>query len=92
MHAADEVARVARIFSSGSGEVGHRATEARFKAEASGHRYLHLATHGLVDDAMPMVSGLLLEPGDGEDGLLQAHGDSSRLIRLWSATTICEAT
>lgn len=72
-HAADEAARVAGIFSSGTGEVGHRATEARFKAEAGRHRYLHLATHGLVDDATPMVSGLLLEPGDGEDGLLQAH-------------------
>ena len=87
IHAADEVARVARIFSSGTGDVGHRASEARFKAEAGRHQYLHLATHGLVDDAMPMVSGLLLEPGDGEDGLLQGHEVlglelSSKLVTL----------
>ena len=77
IHAADEVRRVAKIFdsgfASGTSEVGRRATEARFKTEAGRHRYLHLATHGLVDDALPMVSGLLLEPGDGEDGLLQAY-------------------
>ncbi len=72
-HAADEVRRVAKLFFASTGDVGEQASEARFKAEASRHPYLHLATHGLVDDTLPMVSGLLLEPGDGEDGLLQAY-------------------
>ncbi len=72
-HAAEEAARVAEIFTGSLEAVGARGTEARFKAEAGRHLYLHLATHGLVDDRTPMVSGLLLEPGGGEDGLLQAH-------------------
>jgi CHAT domain-containing protein len=32
---------------------------------------LHFATHGLVSDAQPKRSGLLLAPEEGEDGLLQ---------------------
>ncbi|MEM7585965.1 MAG: CHAT domain-containing protein [Acidobacteriota bacterium] len=73
VHAREEVRRVASLFLGGASRLGSQASEARFKAEASEHAYLHLATHGLVDDTLPMVSGLLLEPGDGEDGLLQAY-------------------
>jgi CHAT domain-containing protein/tetratricopeptide (TPR) repeat protein len=32
---------------------------------------IHFATHGLVSDAHPKRSGLLLSPEEGEDGLLQ---------------------
>ena len=55
--------------------VGADARESTFKSEAGQFRILHLATHGLLDDANPMYSNLLLTPeADGkEDGLLEAH-------------------
>jgi CHAT domain-containing protein/uncharacterized protein HemY len=55
--------------------VGAEATEERFKAEASGYRILHLATHGILDDRSPMYSHLVLSQTaekSKEDGLLEA--------------------
>lgn len=57
---------------------GAEAREGRAKAEAGNYRILHLATHGVLNDASPMYSHLLLaqtgEPGKEahEDGLLEA--------------------
>ena len=42
-----------------------KATETRLKNEASRYRLLHLATHGLVSDAHPMISGVLLAANAG---------------------------
>jgi CHAT domain-containing protein/Tfp pilus assembly protein PilF len=56
--------------------VGAEAREDVFKREAGRHRLLHLATHGLLDDANPLYSQLVLaapRPGDAEDGLLEAR-------------------
>lgn len=54
--------------------VGRDARESRFKSEAGRFRVLHLATHGILDDASPMYSNVLLATGadDKEDGLLEA--------------------
>ena len=55
--------------------IGPRAQEGRFKAEAGNYRILHLASHGVLNDASPMYSQLVLSPSqtaDGEDGLLEA--------------------
>jgi CHAT domain-containing protein len=55
--------------------VGQAASEAIVKAEAGGSRILHLATHGILNDASPMYSQIVLarSPGDAnEDGLLEA--------------------
>jgi CHAT domain-containing protein len=55
--------------------VGPEATEDRFKSQAGQFRILHLATHGLLNDANPMYSHLLLStrgPATKEDGLLEA--------------------
>jgi len=54
--------------------VGHEARESTFKSEAGRFRVLHLATHGILDDASPMYSNVLLATGAGdkEDGLLEA--------------------
>jgi CHAT domain-containing protein len=54
---------------------GSDAGEDRFKAEAGQYRVLHLATHGVFNDASPMYSYLLLSSGNKnskEDGLLEA--------------------
>jgi CHAT domain-containing protein len=74
--AADEVRTLGRLYGSDSiVYVGDEAREARFKAEASRHRLLHFAAHGLVNDASPLYSQLVLarpQPGEAEDGLLEA--------------------
>jgi CHAT domain-containing protein/Tfp pilus assembly protein PilF len=58
--------------------VGAEAREDRAKAEAARAGILHFATHGILNDASPMYSHLVLAPGDQngigprEDGLLEA--------------------
>ena len=53
--------------------VGRDATEGRLKSEGlERYRYVHLATHGIVDEEHPGLSRLLLMPEapSGEDGVL----------------------
>ena len=55
--------------------LGAEAREDRFKTEAPRHGILHLATHGVLDEASPLYSHVVLSPGQGgssEDGLLEA--------------------
>ncbi len=53
--------------------VGTEAREDRAKAEAATMRILHFATHGILNNATPMYSHLMLTPGTtDEDGLLEA--------------------
>lgn len=70
-----EVKSAARFYGAGSAVyVRDEATEERFKAEAPRYRVLHIAGHGVLNDASPMHSFLLLAPGAGktEDGYLEA--------------------
>ncbi|HEU4389914.1 MAG TPA: CHAT domain-containing protein [Blastocatellia bacterium] len=62
-------ARATRVY------IGGEAREERVKQEAGSYRILHLATHGILNDASPMYSHLVLtQTGTGgtEDGLLEA--------------------
>lgn len=72
-----EVRSIGDLFSDDSRAVytGGQAGESRFKAEAPNFDIIHLATHGVIDNANPMYSYLLLASGDGdgEDGLLEAR-------------------
>lgn len=54
--------------------VGAEASEARVKTEAVGYSVLQFATHGILDDANPMYSHLVLSAPEKtkEDGLLEA--------------------
>jgi CHAT domain-containing protein len=53
--------------------IGREAREDRVKAEAGRAGILHFATHGMLNDASPMYSHLVLAQGDTqEDGLLEA--------------------
>jgi CHAT domain-containing protein len=53
--------------------IGPQAREGRVKAEAGQARVLHFATHGILNNASPMYSHLVLAQGDkNEDGLLEA--------------------
>jgi CHAT domain-containing protein len=50
------------------------ATRAALTADAGRARVLHLATHGLVNEARPLFSALAVAPeGNGDDGRFYAH-------------------
>ena len=49
------------------------ATESSFKKLAGLYRRVHLATHNDWNRRNPLLSGLQLEPGAGEDGRLEVH-------------------
>jgi CHAT domain-containing protein len=71
-----EVRNAARFYSGrNSVHVRDEATEERFKREASQYRVLHLAGHGVLNDASPMHSYLLLAASThgAEDGYLEAR-------------------
>ena len=53
--------------------VGPRATEGSFKRLANGFDVIHLATHGYFNKMNPLLSGLVLEPDDANDGRLEVH-------------------
>lgn len=70
-----EVKSAARFYGADSAVyVRAEATEERFKAEAPRYRVLHVAGHGVLNDASPMHSYLLLASGGTkkEDGFLEA--------------------
>jgi CHAT domain-containing protein/Tfp pilus assembly protein PilF len=55
--------------------IGAEAGEERLKQEASNYKILHLATHGIVNDASPLYSCLVLSQQQNnatDDGLLEA--------------------
>jgi CHAT domain-containing protein len=73
-----QVRAIARLYDSGAAavRVGLGANESWLKSEAPRYRVLHLATHGVLDDASPLYSQLVLSApavGDHDDGLLEAR-------------------
>lgn len=72
-HSAREVETLGALFRGPRLLVGTSATEQSFKLEASGHRVVHLATHGFFDRANPLFSGLELGRNAREDGRLQVY-------------------
>jgi len=77
--ARDEVAAISGFFEPSRTRVfvGAEASEESFRASAEvrGARYLHVASHALIDNQRPGLSALLLgaDQGGGYDGLLQTH-------------------
>jgi CHAT domain-containing protein len=70
-YSGDEARRVARYGVRSTVLSGAAATEpAVSRALASGAGVLHIAAHGLVDDASQYTTAIALAPGDGEDGFL----------------------
>jgi CHAT domain-containing protein len=70
-----QVRQIAPLYASRTVLIGPDAKETTWKAEAPRHSVLHLATHGVLDDASPMHSFLLLSQAArdaGEDGVLEA--------------------
>ncbi|MDQ2733311.1 MAG: CHAT domain-containing protein, partial [Armatimonadota bacterium] len=65
--AKEEALSVASIFKSGTPETGPAATEAEFRREAPLATEIHLATHGYVNEAQPLLSGVILGASEGTD-------------------------
>jgi len=74
--AAAEARAIERFYGPGSSVfIGPEARETRVKAEAGRHRVLHFAAHGILNDASPLYSQLVLARPKGtedDDGLLEA--------------------
>jgi CHAT domain-containing protein len=72
----NEVRRLAAMYGPSSRVyVGADAREDRWKVEAPDYRVVHIATHGVLDDASPLYSHLVMarpERDSKEDGLLEA--------------------
>lgn len=71
-----QVRTLGRLYGAANSRVytGAEAREERFKAEAGRYRILHLAAHGVLNDASPMYSHIVLSQGATdatEDGLLE---------------------
>ena len=81
----DEVERIARVFDpEASRHLGADATEERAKQLGRGPRYIHFASHAVLDRRVPLDSGLVLGPASttgtpAENGLLQAWEIFERL-------------
>lgn len=72
-----EVQRIAAVFGRDGRVFVHQdATEENFKQNVNGIKYIHLATHGLIDSENPSLSRLAFsQPADqnaSEDGFLHA--------------------
>ena len=53
--------------------VGSAATEARVESAAPNANVIHIATHGVFDDARPLESHLVFTPSGNDDGILDAR-------------------
>ena len=68
--------------------VGADATVAAVRAHATGSRFVHFATHGVVNDRRPLYSGLPLAPG-GDTSFLHAYEMFS--LDLSADVVVCSA-
>lgn len=74
--AARQARELGRLYKSGESKVyvGEQASEDRVKREVGQYRVVQFAAHGILDDANPMYSRVLLSPAAdrSEDGMLEA--------------------
>jgi CHAT domain-containing protein len=68
-----EVNDIGRWYRTSRVLVGDKASEAAVKHLAGQHDVLHFAAHGVRDAEAPMYSALLMAPGQGDDGNLEAR-------------------
>ncbi len=67
-YSAGEVQTISSLYPQSVCKIGEDATKAYFRDHAKGNRYLHLSTHGYLDNEHAMYSGLLFS-----DGMLQTY-------------------
>jgi CHAT domain-containing protein len=93
-----EVERIAEVYPEARLYLGEDATEERVKAVAPDARVLHFATHGYLDDRVPLDSALVLTipeglPAGRDNGLLQVWEifESVRLDADLVVLSACES-
>ncbi len=72
-----QVAELGKLYGANRSSIylGREASEDRFKTEAPRHRIVHVASHGILDEASPLYSHVVLSAGSNgaaEDGRLEA--------------------
>jgi CHAT domain-containing protein len=73
---------------------GPEATKDLILKETSGYRVVHFATHGVLDDAEPLYSGLRVAAGRrsaGEEGADILHVYEMFSLHLAAAVVVCSA-
>jgi CHAT domain-containing protein len=96
--AVPEAQDVARIFGpNGKAFTGAGATKKTFEDNAPHFDIVHVATHGFFNKMNPILSGLQLEPGGGDDGRLEIHDIlqmhlKARLVTLSACDTALGAS
>jgi CHAT domain-containing protein len=76
--AREEATSIARVAHRAEVRLGYEATRAAaMSGELRNFRYIHFATHGVIDDRNPELSGIVLslidERGNPQDGFLRLH-------------------
>jgi CHAT domain-containing protein len=71
-YAADEVAQIRKRIGQTTVLIGPQASEANATEMIADYDVLHFAVRGQFDPEAPLRSGLLLTPGEGQDGVLSA--------------------
>ncbi|MFQ6094328.1 MAG: CHAT domain-containing protein, partial [bacterium] len=75
--AEEEVVEISEVVGGSASRVfiGKEAKEEIFKEKAAKYRYIHLATHSVLEDREPLYSRIVfaLDDDPAEDGFLEAH-------------------
>jgi CHAT domain-containing protein/Tfp pilus assembly protein PilF len=74
----DEVRSIARLFPGATAYTGQQATEEQAKAVGDDVRYVHFASHALLDERFPLNSALALSTPEGSGG-----GRDNGLLQAW---------
>lgn len=78
---AEEARRIARLKPGSRVLTGSSATRSHVLASAASARYVHLATHGVLDERAPMQSAIVLTPEGEDDGLVRARDLADSALR-----------
>ena len=65
-----EVDQIRKLYNDITSRYETESTETFLKENASSYKYIHIATHGVLDPVQPLYSYLLFAPTDKDDGLL----------------------
>jgi CHAT domain-containing protein/Tfp pilus assembly protein PilF len=68
-----EVDGIGKVIPNSKIYIGNLASESLFRRQAPEYDMLHLACHAELNSSYPMYSGLLLAPGEGNDGKLEVY-------------------
>lgn len=68
-----EIQQIQQLYPHGQYSSGKQATEQLFKSQLSNQKIIHLASHGILDNNIPMNSGLQFVDSQTDDGYLSGY-------------------